>query len=212
MLRFPRAVCYDSVMSTITNPNFPDWITGSGTTRPTRDVTRNVIDHYKGWETSAVSADLQKSAYPVWVVCENFAHDFNIATAVRNANVFNVRGVVLVGSRRWDHRGTVGTQHYTPVHHVENPEEFYQSVVSTPGNRLVVADNLDGATPLPEFSWDHEKVTYLVFGQEQIGVSNLALQYATDVVYVPQRGSVRSMNVGTTSGVFLYDYSTKAPK
>jgi len=51
----------------------------------------------------------------------------------------------------------------------------------------------------------------MIFGQESIGVSNNALSRAGDVVYIPQIGSTRSINVGTASGIALYDYSFKHP-
>ena len=37
----------------------------------------------------------------------------------------------------------------------------------------------------------------------------MALGMADDVVYIPQLGSVRSLNVGTASGIVMYDYVTK---
>ncbi len=49
----------------------------------------------------------------------------------------------------------------------------------------------------------------LIFGQEQVGVPQELLQIANDTVYIAQYGSVRSLNVGTASGVVMYDYCAK---
>jgi tRNA G18 (ribose-2'-O)-methylase SpoU len=49
----------------------------------------------------------------------------------------------------------------------------------------------------------------MIFGEEQRGLSPMALGMADDIVYIPQLGSVRSLNVGTASGIVMYDYVTK---
>lgn len=186
------------------NPDFPDEIAVRHT--PGLD-TRNVIDHYKYWEQAAIVEDLAATAFPVDVVAENFAYDFNIATLVRNSNAFNMASVNIVGRRQWDKRGAVGTHKYTPVFHHEDAEAYYRSLVEA-GVPIIVMDNVAGAVPLPAFEWPQGRIA-VVFGQEAIGVSNLALSYQTHVVEVPQRGSVRSLNVGATSGIVLYDYMAK---
>ena len=185
------------------NPDFPDHITQQDFT----EDTRNVIDHYRYWTTEDIRSDLAMSALPIDIVAENFAHDFNIATLVRNANGFNVKGVHIVGRRQWDKRGSVGTHLYTPIHRHSQAEEYYQSLHEA-GNPIIVMDNIEGAELLPPFVWPEGPIS-IVFGQESIGVSNLVLGYATHVVEIPQRGSVRSLNVGTSSGIVLYDYLTK---
>ncbi len=185
------------------NPDFPDEITS----RVSGVDTRNVIDHYKFWEQEAIQADLASTALPVDVVAENFAYDFNIATLVRNSNAFNMRSVNIVGRRQWDKRGAVGTHKYTPVFHHEDAETYYASLQAA-GIPIIVMDNVAGAVPLPSFQWPEGQVA-VVFGQEAIGVSNLALQYQSHVVEIPQRGSVRSLNVGAASGIVLYDYMAK---
>jgi tRNA G18 (ribose-2'-O)-methylase SpoU len=48
-----------------------------------------------------------------------------------------------------------------------------------------------------------------MFGEEQRGLSAEALLLADDIVYIPMRGSVRSFNVGTASGIAMYDYCMK---
>jgi tRNA G18 (ribose-2'-O)-methylase SpoU len=199
-----------SVTGPIVNPDFPDGLAPAfpGDV-PALTDTRNVIDHMKGFPVAEIKERLQATALPVTLVAENFAHDFNIATLVRNANAFNVREVLLVGRKKWDRRGAVGTQHYTPVEFQEDPFTLFESLKlrKVP---LIVADNVPGAVALPDFTWPEGEIAML-FGQEQIGVSNLALSYADHVVMVPQLGSVRSMNVGTTSGIFLYDYLLRGP-
>lgn len=65
-------------------------------------------------------------------------------------------------------------------------------------------DNIEGATDVVEYEW--AKRTLLVFGQEDIGVSQTALDMADDLIYIKQYGSVRSLNVGTSSGIMMQEY------
>ena len=51
--------------------------------------------------------------------------------------------------------------------------------------------------------------TMMVFGEEGIGLTDEMLNLADHVVSIKQYGSVRSMNVGTTSGIAMYDYTKK---
>ena len=60
---------------------------------PARADPRNLIDHFKYWRHDAILAALDARRHPFVVVLENFAHDFNIATAIRNANAFLAREV-----------------------------------------------------------------------------------------------------------------------
>jgi tRNA (guanosine-2'-O-)-methyltransferase len=66
---------------------------------------------------------------------------------------------------------------------------------------------MPNATAIHEFEWPEK--TLMMFGEEQRGLSEEALALADHVVYIPMRGSVRSFNVGTASGIAMYDYSMK---
>lgn len=189
-------------MSVLRNETYPDWIVNGGD-------TRNVIDHYKYWNNLDIAASLDATSFDLIVVAENFAHDFNISSLVRNSNAFNARRVDLLGRRHWDRRGSVGTHHYTPVTHRDNPDEYYARLREE-GASIVAVDNIEGAINLPDFTWP-EGLVAVVFGQEDIGVSNLALENADYVVQIPQRGSVRSLNVASAGAVVLYDYACKHP-
>ena len=73
-----------------------------------------------------------------------------------------------------------------------------------PGYEIVAVDNVDGAEPLTSFDWSPK--TIMLYGEEQRGLSPEALALADRVVYIPMRGSVRSFNVGTASGIVMYSY------
>ena len=60
---------------------------------------------------------------------------------------------------------------------------------------------------MEDFVWPENSL--MIFGEEGIGLSDEMLSLADHIVSITQYGSVRSMNVGTTSGIAMYDYTSK---
>ena len=76
---------------------------------------RNVIDAYRYWSVEAIRKDLDTRRHSFHVAIENWDHDLNIGTVVRNANAFLAAGVHIVGRRRWNRRGAMVTDRYQHV-------------------------------------------------------------------------------------------------
>ena len=66
---------------------------------------------------------------------------------------------------------------------------------------------IDGVVSMEEFEWPENAL--MIFGEEGEGVTSEMLELADYIVSITQYGSVRSMNVGTTSGIAMYDYMKK---
>lgn len=180
----------------------------------TGNETRNIIDHYHYWKHEAILADLDTRANNFSIVCSNLYNDFNVATCIRNANAFLAKRVFLYGSRQYDRRGTVGTHHYVRSVHCRNMDTLVQALGSLSEEvqmplHVVAVDNIKNARRVDSYPWPKEKHVVMIFGQEQVGVPQELLDMAQDCVYIAQYGSVRSLNVGTASGVVMYDYCAK---
>ena len=162
---------------------------------------RNVVDRYRYWTEAAIVADLDRTRLPVHVAVENWRHDLNIGTVVRNANAFNVAGVHIVGKRRWNRRGAMATDRYLSVTHHPSVEAFVAWAAEA-GVPLVGIDNVPGAEaleggPLPE-------PCALVFGQEGPGLSTAMQAACGELRAITQHGSTRSLNAGVASGIALH--------
>ena len=173
-------------------------------------MSKNVIDYYKEWETDQIKADLDKRRLPFVVGFENLSGDFNKATGIRNANAFLAKECWIIGSRKWDKRGAVGTQHYNHLKYSPSLDDIYLNNSQIREMRWVAIDNVPGAIPLNTYEWRED--SFILFGEEQRGLSPFALGMADDIVSIPQLGSVRSLNVGTASGIIMYDYANKLGK
>lgn len=164
---------------------------------------RNVIDRYRYWTVEAIVADLDTRRFPVEVAIENWEHDLNIGTVVRNANAFGVGVVHIVGRRRWNRRGAMVTDRYLRVEHhagfgpvVEHAREQNLQIVGI--------DNLDGSVPIESVRLPERSL--LVFGQEGPGLSEQARESASMVCSITMFGSTRSINAGVASGIALHTW------
>lgn len=164
---------------------------------------RNVVDRYRYWRIEAIVADLDTRRHRFHVAVENWTHDFNIGTVVRNANAFAAASVHIVGRRRWNRRGAMVTDRYQHVQHHPTIDDL----VGWAAGRdlpLVGIDNLAGSVPIEDVRLPEACV--LVFGQEGPGLSEGARRAAQMVCSIAQYGSTRSINAGVASGIAMHTW------
>jgi tRNA G18 (ribose-2'-O)-methylase SpoU len=167
---------------------------------------RNVVDQYRYWTVEAITADLDTRRMPFHVAVENWQHDLNIGTLVRNANAFLAEAVHIIGQRRWNRRGAMVTDRYQHVMHHPTLEGFAQWAAES-GLPLIGVDLLPGSHPLPQAQIPRRCA--LVFGQEGPGLSPAATALCEQVLHIPQYGSTRSINAGVASGIAMYEWSRR---
>jgi tRNA G18 (ribose-2'-O)-methylase SpoU len=168
-----------------------------------RGDRRNVVDRYRYWTVEAIVADLDARRHPFHVAIENWRHDMNIGTVVRNANAFGAAAVHVVGRRRWNRRGAMVTERYQHVEHHPTIEDLVAWAAGE-GLPLVGVDNLPGSVPLETVELPRRCV--LVFGQEGPGLSAAARTACAQVCSIAMFGSTRSINAGVASGIAMHTW------
>jgi len=163
---------------------------------------RNIINHYKYWETDAIKADLDTKRFNFNIICVNIQGDFNIGTVIRSSNAFLAKKVYIYGKKRFDRRGTVGTHLYENLQHVKYVDEFPENVKNS---HIIAVDNVDNAKALETYKFPDKEIT-LCFGEEGSGLPEEIMQMANDIVYIKQYGSVRSLNVGSAASIIMYEF------
>ena len=165
--------------------------------------TRNVLDRYRYWSREAIIADLDTGRHAFHVVIENWQHDFNIGTIVRNANAFLAHSVHIVGKRRWNRRGAMVTDRYQHIEHHETVANFldYTEARDLP---IVGIDIVDGSEPIEHASLPLRCV--IALGQEGPGLSPEMVDACSAVLHITQYGSTRSINVGVASGIAMHTW------
>ena len=162
---------------------------------------RNVVDRYRYWRRDAIVADLDARRHPFHVAVENWEHDLNIGTVVRNANAFLAAEVHIVGHRRWNRRGAMVTDRYQHVRHHATLAAF----AAWAGERdlpVIGIDNLPGAEPIDRYPLPEHCA--LLFGQEGPGLTPEAAQAADLRVSIAQFGSTRSINASSAAAIAMH--------
>jgi tRNA G18 (ribose-2'-O)-methylase SpoU len=165
---------------------------------------RNVVDRYRYWRHDEIVSDLDRRRHPFHVAIENWSHDMNIGTVVRNANAFAAAAVHVVGRRRWNRRGAMVTDRYQHVMHHPTIDEFV-AWAAIEGLPIWGIDNLPGSLPI-ETATLPERVV-LLFGQEGPGLSEPARAAVATVLSITQFGSTRSINAGVASGIAMHTWT-----
>jgi tRNA G18 (ribose-2'-O)-methylase SpoU len=172
----------------------------------------NVLDHLKSSSVDEIKSYCKNTCIDAGAAMMHVGGDFNLSTLVRNANFFGFKEAFYVGgSKKWDRRGTVGTHHYTDLKHIKTEEDFITYCKLNSYTIISVENNI------PEHSdktvsifnqWVFSGVDkpMFVFGEEKMGLSNYILENSEFIITVPAFGSVRSLNVGTTSGIVMSFY------
>ena len=168
----------------------------------------NVIDSLKHYTIPDIKNYCHSNSIPASVAMVNISGDFNLGTMVRNANFFGFRSVHYVGKKKWDKRGSVGTHHYTPIYHHKDEESFLQQCSAR--TLIAIENNIpqfkDKTINLFNYKFDYFQQPIFIFGEENKGLSNSILDRADVILTIPNYGSVRSLNVGTTSGIIMAVY------
>jgi tRNA G18 (ribose-2'-O)-methylase SpoU len=164
---------------------------------------RNVGDDYRYWRHEAIVADLDGRRHPFHVAVENWEHDLNIGSVVRNANAFLAAEVHIVGRRRWNRRGAMVTDRYQHVRHHPTLAAFAQWARQA-ALPVVGIDNLPGSRAID----DHPlpRTCVLLFGQEGPGLSAEARGLCEVILHIRQFGSTRSINAAAASAVAMHEW------
>ncbi|MBZ0223672.1 MAG: RNA methyltransferase [Dokdonella sp.] len=152
-------------------------------------------------------------------VIENPMDKRNIGTVIRNVNALGVEKVYVVDSRKslpndWQEirrqkalsETSVSASKWSFVKRFDSTEEClahlerhrYTSIVTSPhvkGKQNYILHEADYTCPRLAV-W---------FGNESRGISDLAVERSAFCVSIPMFGMIESLNLGTTSGIVLYE-------
>ncbi len=164
-----------------------------------------VRDEYRGMAPGEIREALAARRFPFGVLLVNLVYDFNVASVIRNANAFLAREVCLFGRRRVDTHGAMGTQRYETLVHLPD-EAALDRHIAEQSYALVCFEETPDARPLPAFVWPERPL--MAFGQEGAGLPPSLLSRAAARVFIPQHGSIRSLNLAVAAGIAMYSWHT----
>jgi len=163
--------------------------------------TRNVVDKYRYWKMAAIVADLDTKRHPFHVAIENWQHDLNIGSIVRNANAFLAQEVHIIGNKRWNRRGAMVTDRYQHIRHHDTVEIFLEWAKSE-NLPIIAIDNVPGCLKIETYKLPETCV--FLFGQEGPGLSEQAIEASDVVLEITQFGSTRSINASAAAAITMH--------
>ena len=166
---------------------------------------RNVIDRYKIMSDVLIKGDLNTRRFNFSIFLQNLAGDFNKASIIRNNNAFCGKEIIIFGDKDYDRRGTTGMHTYENFKHVSCLNDLGSLFENY--DYVIGIDNVDGAKTIQEYNWNHEANTLLIFGEEGVGICPEILDQCHDILYIPQFGAVRSINVASAAAIVMYEYT-----
>ncbi len=179
----------------------------AGTPIPAAQDERNIIDYFKGHTDEEIRANLDSRRTPLVNICMNLSGDFNKAAVIRANNAFLGSKVYMVGRRRYDIRGTVGTRHYENVEHSEELAPVIEKLIAD-GYLVCPIDNIESYSPVNLFDLEFPERVAFLYGEEGLGLSAESIALCNGpMIAIRQYGSVRSLNVGQAAAVLMAEYS-----
>lgn len=166
----------------------------------------NVVDFYREATVAEIRADLDTRRTDLVNICMNLTKDFNKGSVIRANNAFSGRHVYIVGSRRYNRVGAVGTHNYEHVSSADTLSEVV-TLLKSEGYTVYAVDNLPEHSPKNVWDVDFPVKSAFVYGEEQRGLQPDEIRLCDDMVYIQQTGSVRSLNIAQAASCIMSEYS-----
>jgi tRNA (guanosine-2'-O-)-methyltransferase len=144
----------------------------------------------------------------------------NIGTVIRNVNALGVEKAYIVDPRRalpddWQDmrerrslsKTSVSAIKWSFVKRFDSSEECLAHLSKNRFVSIVTSPHIKGQNNVVLHEADYTAYTKLAvwFGSESRGISDLAVEHSEMCVSIPMFGMIESLNLGTTSGIVLYE-------
>ncbi|QIG78895.1 TrmH family RNA methyltransferase [Stakelama tenebrarum] len=154
------------------------------------------------------------------VVIENPQNPRNIGTVIRNVNALGAEKVYVVDSRGilsddWQElreenklsKLSVSAVKWTFVKRFDSTEACLAHLEKNHFVSIVTSPHVKGKTNVFLHEGDYTEHAKLAvwFGNEAIGISDLAVERSEMCVAIPMFGMIESLNLGTSTGIVLYE-------
>ena len=144
----------------------------------------------------------------------------NVGTVIRNVNALGVEKTYIIDSRRalpddWQDmrerkslsKTSVSAIKWSFVKRFDSTEDCIAHLSKNHFVSIVTSPHVKGKTNCVLHEVDYTIYTKLAvwFGNEARGISPLAVEHSEMCVSIPMFGMIESLNLGTTSGIVLYE-------
>ena len=144
----------------------------------------------------------------------------NIGTVIRNVNALGVEKVYIVDPRRslpddWQEmrerkslaRTSVSAVKWSFVKRFDSTDDCFDHLEKNNFHSVVTSPHIKGQRNVWLHEGDFTENTKLAvwFGNEKRGISDRAVERSDACIAIPMFGMIESLNLGTSSGIVLYE-------
>lgn len=156
--------------------------------------------------TDLIEIAAAKSEPPFILILDGIEDPHNFGAILRTAEAAGVHGVVIRKRRQVQVTETVakvstGAADLVPIVRVPNIAEAISSLKKQ--EIVVIGVEIDGTRVYNEV--DYKIATAVAIGSEGQGLSRLIKERCDEVVRIPMRGKINSLNASVATGIILFE-------
>ena len=139
------------------------------------------------------------------VIMDQVHKPHNMAAILRTSEAIGVHRAHIVKSPELAFRrpkSAAGVLTWIELDKHDNIESAYTAARAA-GMRIIAAHPADNATHFRDY--DYSQPTAIVLGTEKEGLSPYAIEQADELITIPMRGLVQSLNVSVSAALILYE-------
>ncbi len=160
-------------------------------------------------ERKSVEEARQSHKFPILLILENIRSAYNVGSAFRTADAFQVAGIYLTGYTAYPphkeiRKTALGAEEAVCWKHFKDAATALEEA-RRDGYRILAVEQTTNSTPLHLVQADVQEKLALVFGNEVTGVESSTILASDGCVEIPQGGVKHSLNVATALGVVIWE-------
>jgi 23S rRNA (guanosine2251-2'-O)-methyltransferase len=148
--------------------------------------------------------------FPLILILENIRSAYNVGSAFRTADAFQVEAIYLTGYTAFPphkeiRKTALGAEDSVPWRHFPDGVSAVERARSA-GYQILAVEQTTSSIFLQSLGSKLTERTALVFGNEVTGVEPATLSAADGCIEIPQGGMKHSLNVATALGVVVWEF------
>jgi tRNA G18 (ribose-2'-O)-methylase SpoU len=179
---------------------------------------RNVVDEFKTMSIETIRMSMDKRRVPAVNMTMNLTQDFNKSSSLRSSEAFAFSEFIFVnrvnpqekitnfGVKKWDKRGSVGMNHYANIRHCTDWKSVLNEYKER-GYKIFAVDNIAEYKPQVVYEVELPAKSLFVYGEEGRGLSKDLVEASDSMIYIPQYGIPRSLNIASAASIIMYEYA-----
>lgn len=140
------------------------------------------------------------------VVLEDIDDKHNLYASLRNCDAVGVQNVYIIDPRKRTfeagRKSSSSAKRWLSVHYFTNTKFAFEEIRKS-HDKILVTNLSETAKSI--FKTDFKESMAIVFGNEQIGVSDTAIELSDGNIVIPQNGMIKSLNLSVSVAVTLYE-------